>query len=71
MQFPLVNDTFLYTTNIKPTLAFMKETPKKLLVRSHFSILVLKCLGFIESNRLMIMTPRPIEKLGCGRGIML
>ncbi len=33
MQFPLVNDTLLYTTKIKPNLAFMKQTPKKLLVR--------------------------------------
>jgi len=33
MQFPLVNDTLLYTINIKPTLALMKQTPKKLLVR--------------------------------------
>jgi hypothetical protein len=33
MQFPLVNDTPLYTINIKPTLAFMKQTPKKLFVR--------------------------------------
>jgi hypothetical protein len=32
-QFPLVNDTPLYTINIKPTLAFMKQTPKKLFVR--------------------------------------
>ncbi len=33
MQFPLVNDTPLYTINIKPTLAFIKQTLKKLLVR--------------------------------------
>jgi hypothetical protein len=33
MQFPLVNGTPLYTINIKPTLAFMKQTLKKLLVR--------------------------------------
>ncbi len=33
MQFPLVNHTLLYTTNIKHILAFMKQTPKKLFVR--------------------------------------
>jgi hypothetical protein len=33
MQFSLVNDTPLYTTNIEHTFAFMKQTPKNLFVR--------------------------------------
>ncbi len=36
----------------------------------HFNILVLKCLGFVKSSRLVIVTPMPILKLGFGLGIM-
>jgi hypothetical protein len=38
--------------------------------RSHFYILVLECLGFVESSRLVIMTPKSITKLRFGLGIM-
>jgi hypothetical protein len=34
------------------------------------NILVLECLGLVEFNRIMIMTPMPIAKLGFGLGIM-
>jgi hypothetical protein len=34
------------------------------------NILVLGCLGCVEPNRIMIMTPKPIVKLGFGFGIM-
>jgi hypothetical protein len=33
MQFPPINDTPLYTINIKLTLTFMKQTIKKLFIR--------------------------------------
>jgi hypothetical protein len=38
--------------------------------RSHFNILVLKCLGFVESSRLLIVTPKSIMKLRFGLDIM-
>jgi hypothetical protein len=38
--------------------------------RSHSNILVLKCLGLVDSNRLMIVTTKPIEKLGFDLAIM-
>jgi hypothetical protein len=38
--------------------------------RPHSNILVLKCIGFIESSRLMIVIAKPIEKLGFDFGIM-
>ncbi len=38
--------------------------------RSHFNILVFECLGFVESSRLVIVTPRSIAKLGFGLGIV-
>jgi hypothetical protein len=34
------------------------------------NILVLKCLGFTESNIIVIMTPRPIVNLRSSLGIM-
>ncbi len=34
------------------------------------NVLVLKCLGPVESNRVLIMAPKPIVKLGFGFGIM-
>ncbi len=34
------------------------------------NILVLKCLGPIESSKIVIMTPMPITKLGFSLGIM-
>ncbi len=43
----------------------------KLKTRSEaFNILVLKCLGLVEYGRVMIVTPKPIIKLGFGSGIM-
>ncbi len=38
--------------------------------RSQFNILVVECLGLVESNSLVIMTPRPKTKLGFDLGIM-
>ncbi len=38
---------------------------------SQSNILVLKCLGLVESNGLVIVTHRPILKLGFGIGIIL
>jgi hypothetical protein len=38
--------------------------------KSQSNILVLKCLGLIESSSLVIVTHRPITKLGFGLGIM-
>jgi hypothetical protein len=38
--------------------------------KSHSNILVLKCLGLVDSSRLMIVTPMPIMKLRFGLGIM-
>jgi hypothetical protein len=34
MQFPPIIDTPLYTTNIKPTLSFTKQTQKKIIGKS-------------------------------------
>jgi hypothetical protein len=34
MQFPPINDTPLYTTIIKPTLSFTKQTQKKIIGKS-------------------------------------
>jgi hypothetical protein len=34
------------------------------------NILVLECLGLVASNRIMIVTLRPIAKLRFGLGIM-
>ncbi len=34
------------------------------------NILVLKCLGPVEFNRVMIVTPKPITKLGFDLNIM-
>jgi hypothetical protein len=43
----------------------------KLRTRNEYcNIFILECLGFVESNIIMILTPRPIVKLGFGLGIM-
>jgi hypothetical protein len=34
------------------------------------NIFILKCLSLIEFNRVMIVTPKPITKIGFGLGIM-
>ncbi len=34
------------------------------------NILVLECLGIVEYDRVVIVTPRPIAKLEFGLGIM-
>ncbi len=34
------------------------------------NILVLKCLGHVEPNSVMIVSPKPIMKLGFGFSIM-
>jgi len=35
------------------------------------NILVLRCLGHVEPNRVVIVTPKPIMKLGFSFNIML
>ncbi len=43
----------------------------KLITRNEVcNILVLECLGLVESSRVMIMTPRPIAKLRFDLSIM-
>jgi hypothetical protein len=50
--------------------AFFVPYLAKLRTRKTCNILVLKCLGIVESNRVMIVTTRPIAKLEFGLGIM-
>lgn len=45
---------------------FLSDLVKLETKRKACNILILKCLGYAESNRVMIMTPRPIAKLGFG-----
>jgi hypothetical protein len=48
-------------------MAFLVLDLAKLSIKSKAcNILVLKCLDHVESNKVMIMTPRPIAKLRVG-----
>ncbi len=52
-------------------MAFFVSCLAKLRTRSETcNIFVLKCLSIVESNRVVIVTPRPISKLEFGLGIM-
>ncbi len=52
-------------------MAFLVSNLAKLKTKSEVCIiLVLKCLGLDESNKVMIVTPMPITKIGFGLGTM-
>ncbi len=45
--------------------------PSRLKTKSETcNILVLECFGRVKPNRIVIMTPKPIAKLGFGFGII-
>jgi hypothetical protein len=51
--------------------AFLVPNLAKLKTRNEAcNILVLKCLGLVEFNRVVIVTPKLITKIGFGLGIM-
>ncbi len=52
-------------------MAFFVSDLAKLKTKSEACIiLVLKCLGLVESNKVVIVTPMLITKIGFGLGIM-
>ncbi len=55
----------------KLCVALLVVGPTRLETRSEAcNILVLGCFGHVEPNRIMIVTPKPITKLGFGFGII-
>jgi hypothetical protein len=51
--------------------AFLDPDLAKLRIRNEAcNILVLECLGLVESSKVVIVTPRPTTKLRFGLGIM-
>jgi hypothetical protein len=48
----------------------VSDLAKQTITSEARNILVLECLGLVESSKVVIMTPKPIAELKFGLGIM-